>query len=514
MKTTILQLEGHDDIISVKDKLGWAKSSRVLLVWPERGDVLTRRLDIVMLQRYAVAQGAQLGLVTRRPQVIMYANELAIPVFSSLKKAQSSQWRVPHRLRRALASRTFQRNTDHQVQKADINKRTRLLSEARRYYRPADMHPLLRLLGFTLGVVAFLSLAALFVPYCELVLQPAEQVQEIKMNIQARPDQTAFTLSGGVPAEWAKIVVEGRDGLPSSGTLLLPYQASRGEVVFTNLTDQPVEVPQGTVVRTASENPARFATLRAAMVVAGVGVTQTIPIQALAAGRAGNVPPETIRGIEGLLGARLAVTNPAATSGGSDRRSPAPTERDRQALYKRLTQALKQSAMEQLHDTLADGDVLLPDTIKLIRIAKEEFEPPAGEPADRLTLSLQLEYQAQVVRKNDLHMLASAVLDGNLPTGFVPLKGSLEVISLTEPEIQVDGAATWQALARRRLKASLPETEIIRLVLGLPPEEARSRLMAALPLADAPRIALFPGWWPRLPFLPLRVSVEEEPPEG
>ena len=53
MKTTILHLEEHDDVITVQDRLGWAKSPRALLIWPDEGRILTRQLDLVLLQRTA-----------------------------------------------------------------------------------------------------------------------------------------------------------------------------------------------------------------------------------------------------------------------------------------------------------------------------------------------------------------------------------------------------------------------------------------------------------------------------
>jgi hypothetical protein len=69
MKTQVLQLDPHDDIISTRDKLGWKQTGRILLVWPRKGHVLTRRLDLVLLARHTASLGAQLALITRDPQV-------------------------------------------------------------------------------------------------------------------------------------------------------------------------------------------------------------------------------------------------------------------------------------------------------------------------------------------------------------------------------------------------------------------------------------------------------------
>jgi hypothetical protein len=93
MKTQVIQLERHDDVTSVKDKIAWSKASRVLLVWPKRGRVLYRPLDLLLLQRACQAEGAQFACVADDDDVLDHAKELGIPVFRSAKVAQRLAWR-------------------------------------------------------------------------------------------------------------------------------------------------------------------------------------------------------------------------------------------------------------------------------------------------------------------------------------------------------------------------------------------------------------------------------------
>ncbi|MBP6210838.1 MAG: hypothetical protein KA473_15505, partial [Anaerolineales bacterium] len=92
MKTQIITLASHDDLISVRDKLSWAKTPRILLVWPKYEKVNLRLLDLKVLQRHADSLGAQLGLVTRRAKVRRDAESLGIPVFKSTTAAQRDLW--------------------------------------------------------------------------------------------------------------------------------------------------------------------------------------------------------------------------------------------------------------------------------------------------------------------------------------------------------------------------------------------------------------------------------------
>ena len=69
MNTHLLALESHDDLISVKDRMSWAKTPRILLIWPKGEKIALRPLDLRILQRHARALGADLGLVTRDPRI-------------------------------------------------------------------------------------------------------------------------------------------------------------------------------------------------------------------------------------------------------------------------------------------------------------------------------------------------------------------------------------------------------------------------------------------------------------
>ena len=92
MKTQIIQLEAHDDTLSVQDKLDWAQAPRVLLVWPDQDKVLRNRLDLILLERYCSSHGSQLALQTKDQEVIFQAGKAGIPVFQTRREAQLQPW--------------------------------------------------------------------------------------------------------------------------------------------------------------------------------------------------------------------------------------------------------------------------------------------------------------------------------------------------------------------------------------------------------------------------------------
>ncbi len=496
MKTQILQLEPHDDAISVKDKMGWLQTGRILLVWPSGVETLDRKLDLVLLKRHSTGLGAQLGLVCRDTAVRANAEGLGIPVFKSAGEAQSASWRQGRRRQRRLRAREDPPD----------------LEALRLFARPPSpawlTAPTTRLLLFALGVLAVLAIAAWLLPSAEINLTPEIRTQKITIPVTAGLNIPAVHISGEVPAHLLTVEVEGLASQATSGRMLIPDQPSVGLALFTNLTNQSIAVPEGTVVRTMGEDPVRFALTESGTVPAGSGATVSLPILALSSGRGGNIPSDTLTAIEGPLGLSLTVTNPQSTTGGSDQSSPAASPEDVTTLNQSLLDSLQHTALEEIQNNLNPDDLLLTSTPTLIEVLAETYEPEVTEPADTLSLTLRLEFQVIIISGQDLHILADAILDASLPEGFIPQAETTRIIHLTAPNFdEATSTANWSLTFQRTIQATLSKTQAISLALGLPVEQAEQKLNTTLPLNTPPSITLKPGWWPRMPFLPFRISV-------
>ena len=95
MKEQIIQLEPHDDVNSVRDKLGWLRAQRVLLVLPQdqHTRILQRPLDLVLIQREITRRRAHFALITDDPDITDHAHELGIPTFLSIAESHQTGWR-------------------------------------------------------------------------------------------------------------------------------------------------------------------------------------------------------------------------------------------------------------------------------------------------------------------------------------------------------------------------------------------------------------------------------------
>ncbi|MBN2550098.1 MAG: baseplate J/gp47 family protein [Anaerolineales bacterium] len=506
MKTYILQLDSHDDLISTRDKMGWCKGGRILLVWPESDHILHRRLDLLLLKRHGLSLGAQLALVSRHPDVRYHAPRLGIPVFKNLAQAQSAHWRVPHRFRRyqdepGAASTNIGPPAQSSLHKpGDIPPRPET--------RPANLHVLVRLAFFTLGVAALLSIAAILVPSASLTIAPKVEQQDITLQVQAGPQITAVdVVSGLVPAHLITATVEGRGAIPVSGVIEISDHPSTGQVLFTNLTDQPILIPEGTIVRSIAQDAPRFMTTQASTIPPGAGESLLLPVRCLLPGSQGNVPAESLIAIEGLLGTQLSATNPQPTRYGSDRLEPAPSAADNRQLAAQLRQSLEKTALQEMQSLLAEQDILLTSSLELSRVIEESFQPSTAQPAGQLSLNMRIEYQAAVIYARDLQLLAQSVLDMNTPPGFTPLADTVRIDHHTAPAVDEDAIASWQMTAHRQISAQVSIPRVIQLCLGMPPDQASQRLSNALPLKGTPEIMMLPSWWPRMPILPFRIRV-------
>lgn len=511
MKTFILRLEPHDDLTSVRDKLGWAKNSRILIVWPERGELLNRRIDLVLIQRFSQSLGSQLALVSQDPEICYQAPRLGIPVFKSLRSAQNEHWRLPHRFRKTRKIEPFPNRLEDRPGRRGIPERP----------TPPDhrLSPLARLGFFSAGVLALLAIAAVLVPSADLFITPQTVVQDVLIEAYTAPEIQQMNISGALPSETVTVVVEGRLAQPVSGVIRLPDRAAEGSVVFTNLTDQPLEIPEGTVVRAvsgsgaaAAEPALRYATTRAVILDAGPGESASIRVRCLTPGKAGDLPAESINAVEGILGTQVSVHNPDPIQGGSDRVEPAPNDADRKRLSDELHASLRETALAELEKGLNPGDLLIAASLELVEVLEENFQPQSQQPADQLILHRRLEFKAGVVRFDDQQRLVEAVFNANLPSGFTALPETLHLEVVGAPESGEDRSATWKLHAVRYLQAQISDSQAVQLSLGLPKAQAAERLQDSLALEEPPQIRLLPDWWPRLPVLPFRIQIHNQSP--
>jgi hypothetical protein len=497
MKTQIITLATHDDLVSVRDRLSWAKSPRILLVWPAHVQVALQPLDLRILQQHASGLGAQLGLVTRRGEIRRDATSFGIPVFHTAAEAQRDAWPRSRTGRsRRLASG---RHTTAELR--DMS--ARLSARA----NPWTSRPAPRIGFFSLAVLAVLGVASLFVPRAEVELTPIKEEQSAVIAIEIEEEGGAGVLGGTVPSRTRAITVAGNRTVTVDARSEVPTAKATGSVEFRNLTAAPLLIPSGTIVYTVSPQLVRFVTLEDKPLEGGTSSLAEIRIEALDAGKIGNVPAAAIQGIEGRLSASTTVSNTAPTGGGANELQSVPSQEERDELRASLLTNLRAQAEAQLLEELEAQDVLLPGGIELASIDDERYEPAYGQPASVLSLEMTATFAATFVQGADLQRLAAMALNGAIPPGYDARPESLNFALEPAATVNTGDPAGLELRAARSVSRHVDPLEANVMVRGATPERAVATLASRLPLAAPPVIKLTPSWWPWLPLIPFRIEV-------
>ena len=494
MKTRVIQLDPHDDGTSIRDKMSWAKSPRILLVYPRRSRILAGTLDLRLLQRHAAALGGQLAVVAPLEEIRLAARDLGIPVYKTAAIAQRRTWKTDS-------------SADTPLRRAPPPDLRQMRREVFPVEPPWRNLLGIRLLFFSLAVLAVLALLLLFVPSATVILTPETRIQNLAFSASSSLEVSSVNLAGSLPARLISTASKRSKTSPVTGTLIIPDSPAAGLLRFSNLTTSVVAIPAGTVVRTVSNPPVRFATTMEAVVTAGVGRTIDVPVQAVEPGSSGNLPADVLVAIEGDLGTNLSVGNPSPTSGGSDRSALVQTAQDRTRLRAALVSEILAGCQTSLPKSLEPDDVYFPDSLSVGQVLSEMYFPADGQAGETLSLTMDVQCQAQFASSVDVNNLARLALDANLPVGFGPVTAALKTVQSGTPLTDAAGVTHWQVQAQRLLSARLDPLEAAQLVQGRKPADASQRLAESMRLDGLPEIKLVPAWWPWLPVVPFRIVV-------
>lgn len=492
MKVQLLYLDPHDDQVSVRDKMGWIKAPRLLLVWPRRGRVLSNRLDLTLIQRQAARRGAQIGLVTFDPDVRDHAQDLGIPVFDSVDSTPEAVWRAA-----ATQGPPFQKGESDRERLADPPHRPSFGTSP-----PTRWGKVQRWAAFVIGIAALAGLAVALGPSATVEITPQTKVQRAEIQIVLDPQADTLTPDNHIPAERRSLVVSGTLREPTSGKISVPASSARGAVVFTNLGADSISLPRGTGVRADTTGQPRFVTQVPVTLDPGAGSQATVAIEAAQAGSQGNVAAGAIGSIEGPLGLQVAVTNLEPTHGGTETSKPAVAQADLRQLDERLQAQLLDKAAADFSSLLGDGEAWLATSLQIHRTLEKSYDAQVNDVAQSVSLTLKLEVSGLVYHAQTVQAAGLRVLDAQRPSGMATVPGTAIASA-----VAVEGLPNRLAVtARESIYDELPRQELVRRLTGQTPAAVTGLIASRYPGAKV-ALTLHPSWLPRLPWLPTRIDV-------
>ncbi|MGH2543342.1 MAG: baseplate J/gp47 family protein, partial [Ardenticatenaceae bacterium] len=377
------------------------------------------------------------------------------------------------------------------------------------------------LAGFLFGMmILFGAVLLLLVPGARITLVPRQIPFQATFPATVDPAAQELDIFNViVPGQAVSLPVQGVQEIATSGHRDVPAGKAMGEVLFLNVTGQPVTIPPDTLVATSSGTPVRFRTLAPLSLPGELNARASVPVEAVNPGPAGNVNPLQINVVEGPAASTVRVLNERGTEGGDVQQRAVVTAADKEQLREQLRQRLLQEGQAALQSSLLESEsvaagasigntpthFIVPGSVS-IEVTAETYSGSVDDQLDVLSLDLRARVSTITVSQEDIERLAIRALRDEVPTSYRMTDDGFDAIA-GDAQRDEAGLLVMAVRAEGIATAELSADVIRSLVRGQPLDEAYSALIENLPLAADPAINLWPDWWSRMPYLPLRIFV-------
>lgn len=511
-----IQLEPYDDVVSIKDRLQFVKTNRILLVLPTRGNILQRKLDLVLIQREAARRGLRLALVTTDPNVAEHAQELNISAFYTVEQARTSRWNRPR-------NKVFIDRADRPIQMdpfefEELQRRATRLKQAPSRMR-WTVNRMTSGLIFGVAVIAFLFLIFALIPSASVTITPASDQINISIPMFADPNvDRPLPEKLTVPAENRRLIQDATAEIATTGRRNAENSLAEGVVSFTNNTGLATLIPAGTIIQTDTSPAIQFETVDDVALAARQGATTDVGIRALesSSGVQGNVGSDAVTVVTGSLAESVSVTNFNPTYGGGVTETAFATQADQDRLLNLVRQQLIQHARDFLLLSLDEGSsYLVNDSLKIVEERTLIYSAEVNEPAENISLTMQGVVEVTVIDLSAARIVADVVIKKDyIPDGRVPVEGTISYRRGEVLEFMPDGRIAFQMRVEGESIVDIDTQSVKELIVGLSARDAQAMIEEnyLLDPRHPPQIDTFPGFFNRIPFVPARIRVEISPP--
>jgi len=520
--TEIYEVPESATFEAVRRYLAQAADKRVVFDLPDGWLELDNPVRMRLIERQAQIQGLDVALITRHEPTRKAARQVGVPVFLRRQDAAGDKWRMtpelplvdPQHPEASLPEPPPWRRQDivtRERRPSHHQSRQRRIKAEERYRRPASIW--LRLSGIVLmgGLIAlavgFFVLVVL--PAATVTLTPGREVVTVNVPLTADANLEASDLEvNQLAARLVETTLTLKGSTPTSGTRQKATDKAVGQVVFSNLGANPVQVPAGSIVSTSSGAPVSFRTTADVEVPGGVGNRVTAPVEALEPGIQGNVRANTINTVSGPLRFQLRVINPGGTAAGGAQLTGVVTAEDQDRLLGDLKTSADQQALAAIQAEVRPGEWLAPDSVQSYVIA-QVFDQYEDSESDQLDLTLRVLVQGVAVAEDELAQATVNALEESIPPN-----GQLVADSITyqrNPGATASGrTVTFDLTASGEYVAPIDPQEVRSAIAGQTPANAIELMQDRWLLAHAPDIYRDPQWTPTLPRFPSRIQVRVE----
>ncbi|MFN8556215.1 MAG: baseplate J/gp47 family protein [Dehalococcoidia bacterium] len=452
-----------------------AAPPRVALVAPKGNRELARQLGMRRLQRHLDLTGKDLILVSRSRPLRVRAREEGLPAVGRLSRVD------------------FDRPGGAGLQLGWVT------------LRLPTIGALLALALFTAAVAAGAVVLLWYVPTAQVtVYLPARpETETVDLSIDARATELNVARAV-VPARRREITLTRTLPGPATGQVSTPTEVAAVGLSFINRTAQPITVPKGTVVR--STTGVAFTVGNDVALLGRPGATGDAIALAQVAGSAGNVPPNTVTGVDGPLAPRVTVTNPNPGEKGADFQHTVVSENDI-LFIRRLAEAyLADAARREIEAQYGDQEAVFTDGLR-IEIIDANPIPPIGQAARYAEAAVTARVSLPTVAKDDLRRVWRERVLPRLPSSRMLLEDTFDakVERAGAPDQTFDRLPVTMRLSGQSTQRVDPD-ELRASLAGRSPAGADRLVRDRLEIDASPAVSL-PDWAPWLPRKEDRIGI-------
>ena len=195
-------------------------------------------------------------------------------------------------------------------------------------------------------------------------------------------------------------------------------------------------------------------------------------------------------------------------SGGATQDVRAVSQADMDRARVLLTAQLLDEAYQGLQsDAYLVETEFIPRQSLVVQASEVAYSRFLHERADSLGVHMRILVTGLAVDRDNAEAVAYAALTRHLSPGYDLVAANFEIGEEAEEPVG-NGDITFFVTASGYSVANIDQGAAKELVLGKPLAEAHEILSSEMPLAEPPRIQVWPDWLERVPVLPLRITVQ------
>jgi hypothetical protein len=442
--------------------------------------------NAVFLEVARQAAGSRrLAVVSSDPRARSIAASVHLPAYASLGSLEREELDPTERLgapRRAALAAVVQRRPP-----ARIGSRRRALAIA----------------GSAMAAV--LLLLAVAVPSASVTLVPAAvPMPSTTLTLRAGP-------GGDISAQPLSATINAKVSGTATGSRNDDTKAT-GSVRFMNQSQEDITIPKGTVVQTTSgADRIQFATTETKLLprsfIIGIVLSSgqvDIAVEAVIGGPSGNVGANRIVTSNRLA---YAVTNPLPTTGGDTKKIPVVRAEDysaataKSAVDRALADAANDQKLRWRSQLTGDG-VVYAGTPTLT--SQAPLADVVGKEVATFDVLISATVQGYAVAGNEPNRTAIERYRAQATEGSVLDERTAQFAGINTP-IVGDNGVTWRLAASGQQTPRLTKEQVGRAIAGRTTDDAWGVLERQGLRVTGIRIS--PSWWPRLPLLDARITV-------